>query len=365
MAPREVTEMPNGAKASWSTSMVDPRQFVPIAGPGDGAHRGVLHGLRDAKPSISGLREWTVPMSENAGLPGERTCPFSRTCTHYANRIARGHFSLDGTEYSLPINDPPNSLHGGAVGFDKVLWKVVVARLSAAGPQLALEYESPDGDQGYPGKLHVTAVYTLTDDDSLRLDYTATTNHVTVVNLTQHSYFNLRGSGDILGHVVEIPASYFTPVDATLIPTGELRSVAGSPFDFRTPTAIGARIEANDEELHFGHGYDHNWIIDPDARAPAARPIDHVRLDARVYEPDTGRVLEVLSTQPGLQFYSGNFLDGSITGKSGRVYERRAGFCLEPQHFPDSPNHANFPSTVLKPGTVYRSRIEYRFSTRP
>ena len=289
---------------------------------------------------------------------------FGALIGRYGNRIADGRFSLEGKEYSLPINNPPNSLHGGAVGFDKVLWKVVVARLSARGPQLALEHQSPDGDQGYPGNLRVTAVYTLTDDDSLRLDYTATTDHVTVVNLTQHSYFNLRGSGDILGHVFEIFASHFTPVDASLIPTGELRSVVGTPFDFRTPTAIGTRIEASDEELRFGRGYDHNWVIDPDLRAPATPPIDQARLDARVYEPDTGRVLEVLSTQPGLQFYTGNFLDGTITGKGGRVYKRRAGFCLEPQHFPDSPHHANFPSTVLKPGDVYRSRIEYRFSVR-
>jgi len=289
---------------------------------------------------------------------------FGALIGRYGNRIARGRFSLEGKEYSLPINNAPNSLHGGTVGFDKVLWKVVIARLTAEGPQLALEYRSPEGDQGYPGNLHVTAVYTLTDQDALRLDYTATTDRATVVNLTQHSYFNLRGSGDILGHVVEIPASRFTPVDETLIPTGELRVVAGTPFDFRTPTAIGARIEANDEELHFGHGYDHNWVIDPDAQAAEPPSADKVRLDARVYEPDTGRVLEVLSTQPGLQFYSGNFLDGTITGKGGRVYERRAGFCLEAQHFPDSPHHANFPSTVLRPGEVYRQRIEYRFSAR-
>jgi aldose 1-epimerase len=289
---------------------------------------------------------------------------FGALIGRYGNRIARGHFSLEGKEYSLPINNAPNSLHGGTVGFDKVLWKVVIARLTAAGPQLALEYRSPDGDQGYPGNLHVTAVYTLTDSDTLRLDYTATTDRATVVNLTQHSYFNLRGSGDILGHVVEITASHFTPVDETLIPTGELKTVAGTPFDFRTPAAIGARIEANENQLHFGKGYDHNWVIDPEARASKAHRADQMRLDARVYEPDTGRVLEVLSTQPGLQFYSGNFLDGTITGKGGRVYERRAGFCLEPQHFPDSPHHADFPSTVLKPSEVYRNRIEYRFSAR-
>jgi aldose 1-epimerase len=289
---------------------------------------------------------------------------FGALIGRYGNRIARGHFSLEGREYSLPINNAPNSLHGGAVGFDKVLWRVVIARVTAEGPQLALEYRSPDGDQGYPGTLQVTAVYTLTDNDTLRLDYTATTDRATVVNLTQHSYFNLRGSGDILEHVVEIPASHFTPVDETLIPTGEFKAVAGTAFDFRTPTAIGARIEGADKQLQFGRGYDHNWVIDAAAQTGSAPAHDLVRLDARVYEPDTGRVLEVLSTQPGVQFYSGNFLDGTITGKGGRVYERRAGLCLEPQHFPDSPNHADFPSTMLKPGEVYRNRIEYRFSAR-
>jgi aldose 1-epimerase len=286
---------------------------------------------------------------------------FGALIGRYGNRIAKGRFSLDGHDYSLPINNPPNSLHGGAVGFDKVLWRVARARVTTAGPELALEHVSADGDQGYPGNLHVTAVYTLTEDNGLRLDFTATTDRSTVVNLTNHSYFNLRGVGDVLGHVVQINADRFTPVDETLIPTGELKSVAGTPFDFRTPTAIGSRIEADDEQLKFGRGYDHNWVIDATA-VPDSRGL---RLDATVYEPESGRVLEVLSDQPGLQFYTGNFLDGTLRGKGGQLYSHRAAFCMEPQHFPDSPNHPGFPSTVLKPGETYESHIEYRFSARP
>jgi aldose 1-epimerase len=283
---------------------------------------------------------------------------FGALIGRYGNRIANGHFSLQGSDYSLPINSPPNSLHGGAVGFDKVLWTVAAARVTTAGPELTLEHLSPDGDQGYPGNLHVTAVYTLTEDNGLRVDFTATTDRVTVVNLTNHSYFNLRGAGDVLGHVVQIHADRFTPIDETLIPTGELRSVEGTPFDFRTPTAIGAHIEADNEQLRFGRGYDHNWVVGSLAEADRSG----LRLDATVYEPESGRVLEVLSTQPGLQFYSGNFLDGTLTGKGGRVYERHAAFCVEPQHFPDSPNHAEFPSTVLRPGEVYRQSLEFRFT---
>lgn len=278
----------------------------------------------------------------------------------YGNRIAKGRFSLDGSEFSLPINNPPNSLHGGAVGFDKILWTVAGARVTATGPQLTLEYLSSDGDQGYPGNLHVTAMYTLTEDNGLRLDFSAATDRATVVNLTNHSYFNLRGAGDVLGHVVQIQANRFTPVDQTLIPTGELRPVAGTPFDFRTPTGIGARIEADESQLRFGRGYDHNWVID----AALGSESGGLRLDATIYEPESGRVLEVLSTQPGLQFYSGNFLDGTLTGKGGRVYTRRAAFCMEPQHFPDSPNHPEFPSTVLRPGEAHRQSLEYRFRAR-
>ena len=264
-------------------------------------------------------------------------------------------FTLGGRPYVLATNNGPNALHGGNVGFDKVLWRVVSAEGTREGARLALSHRSLDGDEGYPGTLEATATYTLGEDDSLRLDFTATTDRTTVVNLTQHSYFNLRGHGDVLGHELRIPASRFTPIDDGLIPTGERRPVQGTPFDFRSSTAIGVRINAPDEQIAFGKGYDHNWIMD-DARG--------LHLQAAVHEPETGRLLEVRSTEPGLQFYSGNFLDGNIVGKRGQRYERRSGFCLEPQHFPDSPNHPDFPSTVLKPGQTYRNTIEYRFSVR-
>jgi aldose 1-epimerase len=278
---------------------------------------------------------------------------FGALIGRYGNRIAQGRFTLDGVEHTLAVNNGPNALHGGRIGFDKVVWTVTRASVTAAGPQLALSYTSPDGEEGYPGTLEVTAVYTLTEGDALQLEYTATTDKDTVINLTQHSYFNLRGHGDILGSVVQIHANEFTPVDSTLIPTGEIRSVAGTPFDFRKPTAIGARIEADDPQLRYGQGYDHNWIID--------KPAGALSVAATVYEPETGRLLQVSSTEPGLQFYSGNFLDGSITGKGGWVYARRNAFTMEPQHYPDSPNHGNFPSTVLKPGRIYKNTIVYRF----
>jgi len=281
---------------------------------------------------------------------------FGALIGRYGNRIAKGRFELDGVTYRLATNNGPNALHGGIKGFDKVVWTAVKSEVSAEGPRLTLNYRSADGEEGYPGNLDVTAIYTLMQDNALQLEYRATTDKDTVVNLTQHSYFNLRGHGDVLGSIVQIHASRFTPVDATLIPTGELRPVAGTPFDFRAPTAIGARIDGEDEQLKFGKGYDHNWVIDD--------PSGKLKVQASVYEPDTGRVLEVLSTEPGLQFYTGNFLDGSITGKQGEVYALRHGFCMEPQHFPDSPNHRQFPSVVLKPGQVYRNTIVYRFSTK-
>jgi aldose 1-epimerase len=274
-----------------------------------------------------------------------------------ANRIARGRFTLNGRTYQLAINNGSNSLHGGKVGFNQVVWTVRRAALTPEGPQLTLTYLSRDGEEAYPGNLQVTATYTLEANDALRLRFGATTDRDTLVNLTQHTYFNLRGYGDILSHRVQIPASRFTPVDETLIPTGELRPVAGTPFDFREPTAVGARINAADEQLRRGGGYDHNWVL-----ALRSGPL---RTVATVEEPDTGRVLEVQSTEPGLQFYSGNFLDGTITGKGGAVYARRDGLCLEPQHFPDAPNHPQFASIVLRPGEVYQSTIVYRFATRP
>jgi aldose 1-epimerase len=280
---------------------------------------------------------------------------FGALIGRYGNRIAGGKFSLDGITCTLPTNNGPNTLHGGLKGFDKRVWKAR-SRKSADGPQLILKYRSKDGEEGFPGNLDVTATLTLKQDNSLCLEYQAVTDKDTVVNLTHHGYFNLAGKGDILNHVVTIPADRFTPVDSTLIPTGELRPVEKTPFDFRTPTAIGARIEQEDEQLKFGLGYDHNWVVN--------KQFGVLSLMARVSEPTTGRVMEVWSTEPGLQFYSGNFLDGTITGKGGWVYARRSAFCMEPQHYPDSPNQPQFPTVELKPGEVYHNIILYHFSAQ-
>ncbi len=277
---------------------------------------------------------------------------FGAIIGRYGNRIAHGSFTLDGKTYSVPKNNGENSLHGGTRGFDKVVWKAKPLK-----DGIELTYVSKDGDQGYPGTLTATIHYTLSAD-TLHIEYFATTDKATVVNLTNHSYFNLAGQGKdtILQHQLKINASHFTPVDSTLIPTGELKSVEGSPFDFRTSTAIGQRIDAADDQLVKGKGYDHNWVLD---KTPGK-----LTEAAELYEPVTGRVLQVLTTEPGLQFYSGNFLDGTITGKQGRVYLKRSGLCLETQHFPDSPNHPNFPSTELKPGERYHTVTVFKFGTR-
>lgn len=274
----------------------------------------------------------------------------------YGNRIANGQFKIDGKSYQLAKNNGPNSLHGGLKGFDKVVWKAR-PMMTTNGPALELTYVSKDGEEGFPGKLSVKAVYTLTPKNELRLDCTATTDKPTVVNLSQHSYYNLACSGDILGHVMQINADRFTPVNEFQIPTGELRSLNGSPLDFRTPTLIGARIAQKDTQLKYGNGYDHNYVLN--------NPNHELVLAARVVEPASGRVLEVLTTEPGMQFYTGNFLDGSIAGKGGHMYKFRSGFCLEPQHFPDSPNQPNFPSVVLRPGETYHNTIVHHFTTAP
>jgi len=282
---------------------------------------------------------------------------FGALVGRYANRIAHAQFKLNGVTYNVPKNDGDNSLHGGTNGFNKRVWTAKDVS-GSHGQALELTYVSKDGEEGYPGNLTAKVVYTLTDQNELKIDYSATTDKDTVLNLTNHTYFNLagQGNGDILGHELTLHADRFTPVDPTLIPTGELQPVKGTPFDFTKPVAIGARINQDDPQLKVGKGYDHNWVLN--------RAKGSVSLAAEAYEPKTGRVLQVLTDQPGIQFYSGNFLDGSITGKSGKVYNLRNGFCLETQHFPDSPNHPAFPSAVLKPGQHYRTTTIFKFSKR-
>ena len=281
---------------------------------------------------------------------------FGALIGRYGNRIAKGQFTLSGTTFTLATNNGPNHLHGGVKGFDKVLWNA----LQAAGPEgvsVTFTRESPDGEEGYPGTLQVIVRYMLTDRNELAIEYRATTDKATPVNLTQHSYFNLAaGSGDILGHELMLNASRYTPVDETLIPTGELAPVEGTPFDFQKATAIGARIDADHVQLRNGKGYDHNWVLN--------RTGPGLQRAALVVDPKSGRTLDIATTEPGIQFYSGNFLDGTITGKGGQVYKRHAGFCLETQHYPDSPNHPDFPSTILQPGQIYASKTVFTFGVQ-
>jgi aldose 1-epimerase len=355
-------------------------ELTPIASPFGSTGTGepaTLYTLRNAqgmevKITNYGGRIVSLKVPDRSGKVGDVVLGFDSLSSYlaenpyfgaivgrYGNRIAKGGFTLGGQTYTLAKNNGPNALHGGLKGFDKVVW-AAAPFTDSTGTGLILTYTSKDGEEGYPGSLSARVTYTLTDRNEVAIDYHATSDQPTPVNLTQHSYFNLAGEGrgDVLGHQVMIAADRFTPVDTTLIPTGELRDVTGTPFDFRQPTTIGARIgQATDQQIRFGGGYDHNYVLNK----PAA---DSLTLAARVVEPTSGRVMEVFTTEPGLQFYSGNFLDGTLRGKSGATYARRSGFAMETQHYPDSPNHPEFPSTILLPGQEYHSRTVYRFSVQ-
>jgi aldose 1-epimerase len=305
-------------------------------------------------PDKTGLRSDVTLGYDSLGGYLANPAYFGAVVGRYANRIARGRFTLDGRTYRLTINNGPNQLHGGLKGFDKAVWPATTIRHGDT-VGVTFAHTSPAGDEGYPGRLRVHVTYRLTPSDELMVDYRATADSPTPVNLSQHTYFNLAGEGHgvILGHVLTIYADRYTPVDSTLIPTGELAKVELTPFDFRAPTPIGARIDQPNSQLKNGRGYDHNFVLN--------RTDAEVAHAVHVVEPNSGRTLDIFTTEPGLQFYSGNFLDGTITGKAGHVYQYRSGFALETQHFPDSPNHPSFPSTILRPGEEYRSRTVFAF----
>ncbi len=309
----------------------------------------------------------TLHTPDRAGAPGDIVLGFDTLADYqtrspffgciagrYANRIAKGQFQLDGVTYTLATNNGPNHLHGGLRGFDKVVWQAETAQANDE-VALHLRYVSGDGEEHYPGNLAVAISYTLTNRNELRIDYRATTDKPTILNLTNHTYFNLAGQGKILDHLMMIDADRFTPVTAALIPTGDLPSVAGTPFDFRTPTPIGARIAQDHEQLRYGGGYDHNWVLN--------RPEQGLRQVITVTEATSGRRLDVATSQPGVQFYTGNMMPDALPGKGGQVYTKRSGFCLETQHFPDSPNQPHFPTTVLRPGEQYHETTVFGFST--
>ena len=327
------------------------------------------HGMRATITNYGGIVTSLVVPDRN-GRPGDvvlgfdslegylRGSPyFGAIVGRYANRIAGARFTLDGVAYSLAANDHGNALHGGVRGFDKVLWEATPDPDSLRSA-LRLHYVSSDGEEGYPGRLDVTVTYEVTDANELRITYGATTDKPTVLNLSHHGYFNLAGQGSrsIIGHELLLAADRYTPVDDSLIPTGELARVGGTAFDFRTAAPIGDRIDADERQLRYGKGYDHNFVV---LGVPGT-----LRLAARLRDPQSGRTMEVLTTEPGIQFYSGNFLDGTLVGKGGVKYRRRSGLCLETQHFPDSPHHANFPTTVLRPGQAFRSETVYRFQAQ-
>jgi len=328
-----------------------------------------LHGMRATITNYGGIVT-SLLVPDRTGRPGDivlgfdslegylRGSPyFGAIVGRYANRIAGARFTLDGHAYRLAANDHGNTLHGGVRGFDKVVWDAIpFADSTRSG--LRLHHVSAAGEEGYPGRLDVTVTYEVTDANELRITYHATTDKATVLNLSHHGYFNLagRGSRSIIGHELLLAAERYTPVDAALIPTGELARVDGTAFDFRTATPIGDRIDADDRQLRYGKGYDHNFVV---LGTPGT-----LRLAARVRDPESGRTMEVLTTEPGIQFYSGNFLDGTLVGKGGATYGHRAGLCLETQHFPDSPHHVNFPTSVLRPGQAFRSETIYRFAAQ-